>query len=132
MGNSSFSNSCYVYSLSLIQAIWFSVNVVSVFSESLITTLMLKIYGFSLVQSCASLVLLVIINCWNSLCLCWSSGAQSQLVCSGCRNLLLYPVGATSVCCAVCNAVTGVPPPGMFLSIYPCFMYMYISIESSI
>ncbi|KAL5181658.1 Protein LOL1 [Glycine soja] len=40
------------------------------------------------------------------------NGAQSQLVCSGCRNLLLYPVGATSVCCAVCNAVTTVPPPG--------------------
>ena len=40
-------------------------------------------------------------------------GAQSQLVCSGCRNLLMYPVGATSVCCAVCNAVTAVPPPGM-------------------
>ncbi|XP_022717924.1 protein LOL1-like [Durio zibethinus] len=42
-----------------------------------------------------------------------SSGAQSQLVCSGCQNLLLYPVGATSVCCAVCNAVTAVPPPEM-------------------
>jgi LSD1 subclass zinc finger protein len=47
----------------------------------------------------------------------WFSGAQSQLVCSGCRNLLLYPVGATSVCCAVCNAVTAVPPPGTSLSI---------------
>ncbi|MCI72987.1 protein LOL1, partial [Trifolium medium] len=23
----------------------------------------------------------------------------------------MYPVGATSVCCAVCNAVTAVPPP---------------------
>ncbi|MCE2054888.1 LSD1 zinc finger domain containing protein, expressed [Datura stramonium] len=41
-----------------------------------------------------------------------NAGTQSQLVCSGCRNLLLYPVGATSVCCAVCNAVTAVPPPG--------------------
>ncbi|WZZ60639.1 hypothetical protein YC2023_060746 [Brassica napus] len=41
-----------------------------------------------------------------------STGGQSQLVCSGCRNLLMYPVGATSVCCAVCNAVTAVPPPG--------------------
>ncbi|CAL5355780.1 unnamed protein product [Camellia sinensis] len=41
-----------------------------------------------------------------------ANGAQSQLVCSGCRNLLLYPVGATSVCCAVCNAVTAVPPRG--------------------
>ncbi|KAB5573897.1 hypothetical protein DKX38_001091 [Salix brachista] len=44
--------------------------------------------------------------------------AQSQLVCSGCRNLLLYPVGATSVCCAVCNAVTAVPPPGKCLNMY--------------
>lgn len=42
------------------------------------------------------------------------AGTQSQLVCSGCRNLLLYPAGATSVCCAVCNAVTAVPPPGNF------------------
>ncbi|CAN0842885.1 Protein LSD1, partial [Linum grandiflorum] len=39
-------------------------------------------------------------------------GRQSQLVCSGCRNLLLFPAGATSVCCAVCNSVTAVPPPG--------------------
>ena len=46
---------------------------------------------------------------------CWSLATQSQLVCSGCRNLLLYPVGATSVCCAVCNAVTAVPPPGIFV-----------------
>ncbi|RWW68244.1 hypothetical protein BHE74_00024246, partial [Ensete ventricosum] len=42
------------------------------------------------------------------------SGGQSQLVCSGCRNLLLYPQGAKSVCCAVCRAVTTVPPPEMF------------------
>ncbi|KAJ0110831.1 hypothetical protein Patl1_03473 [Pistacia atlantica] len=47
-----------------------------------------------------------------------ANGAQSQLVCSGCRNLLLYPVGATSVCCAVCNAVTAVPPPGRFLPFF--------------
>lgn len=45
------------------------------------------------------------------------SGVQSQLVCSGCQKLLLYAHGATSVCCAVCNAVTNVPPPGMFSSI---------------
>ncbi|KAH1202374.1 Protein LOL1 [Glycine soja] len=42
-----------------------------------------------------------------------ANGVQSQLVCSGCRNLLVFPVGATSVCCAVCNAVTAVPPPGL-------------------
>ncbi|WVZ09655.1 hypothetical protein V8G54_014185 [Vigna mungo] len=27
-------------------------------------------------------------------------------------NILLYPVGATTVCCAVCHAVITVPPPG--------------------
>ncbi|XP_023003953.1 vacuolar protein sorting-associated protein 2 homolog 2-like [Cucurbita maxima] len=37
---------------------------------------------------------------------------QSQLVCSGCRSILLYPGGATNVCCALCNTVTSVPPPG--------------------
>jgi LSD1 subclass zinc finger protein len=40
-------------------------------------------------------------------------------VCSGCRNLLMYPVGATSVCCAVCSAVTAVPPPGMMQKFLP-------------
>ncbi|XWS38732.1 hypothetical protein CRYUN_Cryun19dG0155600 [Craigia yunnanensis] len=49
-----------------------------------------------------------------------SSGAQSQLVCSGCQNLLLYPVGATSVCCAVCNAVTAVPLPGTEMAQLVC------------
>ncbi|KAG6581500.1 Vacuolar protein sorting-associated protein 2-like 2, partial [Cucurbita argyrosperma subsp. sororia] len=37
---------------------------------------------------------------------------QSQLVCSGCRSILLYPGGATNVCCALCSTVTSVPPPG--------------------
>nr|GEV91804.1 hypothetical protein [Tanacetum cinerariifolium] len=49
-----------------------------------------------------------------------ANGSQSQLVCSGCRNLLLYPVGATSVCCAVCNAVTAVPPPGTEMAQLVC------------
>nr|KJB69105.1 hypothetical protein B456_011G005300 [Gossypium raimondii] len=38
---------------------------------------------------------------------------QSQIVCSGCRSNLLYPRGATNVCCALCNTVTQVPLPGM-------------------
>ncbi|KAL7601652.1 protein LSD1 [Lactuca sativa] len=38
---------------------------------------------------------------------------QSQIICSGCRSILLYPRGASNVCCALCNAVTPVPPPGM-------------------
>ncbi|KAI3496226.1 hypothetical protein L1887_38581 [Cichorium endivia] len=37
---------------------------------------------------------------------------QSQIVCSGCRSILLYPRGASNVCCALCNTVTSVPPPG--------------------
>ncbi|RZC67966.1 hypothetical protein C5167_011662 [Papaver somniferum] len=39
---------------------------------------------------------------------------QSQLVCSGCRSVLLYPRGAANVCCAICNTITAptVPPPG--------------------
>ncbi|GJY94279.1 LSD1-like protein [Tanacetum coccineum] len=28
-------------------------------------------------------------------------------------SILLYPRGASNVCCALCNAVTSVPPPGM-------------------
>ncbi|OEL13089.1 Protein LOL3 [Dichanthelium oligosanthes] len=40
------------------------------------------------------------------------SGMQSQIVCHACRTVLLYPQGAPSVCCAVCQAVTTVPPPG--------------------
>ncbi|XXG68472.1 hypothetical protein AAC387_Pa06g1553 [Persea americana] len=35
---------------------------------------------------------------------------QNQLVCNGCRNVLLYPRGAASVCCAICRAITSVPP----------------------
>ncbi|XP_050944463.1 vacuolar protein sorting-associated protein 2 homolog 1 isoform X3 [Cucumis melo] len=41
-----------------------------------------------------------------------AAAMQSQLVCSGCRSILLYPGGATNVCCALCNTVTSVPPPG--------------------
>lgn len=53
---------------------------------------------------------------------------QSQLVCSGCRNILLYPRGATNVCCAVCNAITSVPPPGMCHSLHS---YEYASEDIS-
>ncbi|KAJ8758572.1 hypothetical protein K2173_000293 [Erythroxylum novogranatense] len=45
---------------------------------------------------------------------------QSQIVCSGCRNILLYPRGATNVCCALCNAITSVPPPGMEMAQLIC------------
>lgn len=42
---------------------------------------------------------------------------QSQLVCNGCRSLLLYPRGATNVCCALCNTITSVPPPGKLINV---------------
>ncbi|ERM99251.1 protein LSD1 [Amborella trichopoda] len=45
---------------------------------------------------------------------------QSQLVCSGCRSTLLYPRGATNVCCAVCNTITPAPPPGMEMAQLIC------------
>ncbi|KAK8954224.1 Protein LOL2 [Platanthera zijinensis] len=38
---------------------------------------------------------------------------QSQLICSGCRTNLLYPRGATNVCCAICNMLTAVPSSDM-------------------
>ncbi|XP_022721279.1 uncharacterized protein LOC111278856 [Durio zibethinus] len=40
---------------------------------------------------------------------------QSQLVCSGCRSILLYPRGATNVCCALCTTITQSPPPGLIV-----------------
>uniref|UniRef100_A0A0D3FLM1 Zinc finger LSD1-type domain-containing protein n=2 Tax=Oryza TaxID=4527 RepID=A0A0D3FLM1_9ORYZ len=36
---------------------------------------------------------------------------RSQIVCHGCRSVLRYPSGAPSVCCALCQAITTVPPP---------------------
>ncbi|GAU47871.1 hypothetical protein TSUD_404420 [Trifolium subterraneum] len=39
---------------------------------------------------------------------------RSHIMCSGCRNLLLYPRGASNVCCALCNTITPVLPPGIF------------------
>ncbi|KAB5535007.1 hypothetical protein DKX38_018093 [Salix brachista] len=36
----------------------------------------------------------------------------SQVVCRGCRSLLLYPSGASNVCCALCSIVTSIPTPG--------------------
>lgn len=52
------------------------------------------------------------------------AGMQSQLVCSGCRNMLLYPRGAPSVRCAVCQTIT----PGPF-SLPLCQSY-YLKLHS--
>ncbi|KAG8092918.1 hypothetical protein GUJ93_ZPchr0012g20693 [Zizania palustris] len=50
-----------------------------------------------------------------------SRGMQSQIVCHGCRNILLYPRGAPTVCCAVCHAVnSAAPPPGMDIAHLIC------------
>nr|XP_025652016.1 protein LOL1-like isoform X3 [Arachis hypogaea]XP_025698483.1 protein LOL1-like isoform X3 [Arachis hypogaea] len=48
----------------------------------------------------------------------------------------MYPVGATSVCCAVCNAVTAVPPPGTEMAQLICggchTLLMYIRGATSV
>ena len=56
------------------------------------------------------------------------SAMQSQLVCSGCRSILVYPRGATNVCCALCNSVTSVPPPGttFLLLFFPHFFSHFL------
>uniref|UniRef100_A0ACD5ZZN0 Uncharacterized protein n=1 Tax=Avena sativa TaxID=4498 RepID=A0ACD5ZZN0_AVESA len=65
-----------------------------------------------------------------------NAGAQSQVVCSGCRNLLMYPAGATSVCCAVCSTVTTVPSPGTEMAQLVCggchTLLMYIHGATSV
>ena len=48
---------------------------------------------------------------------------QSQVVCNGCRSLLLYPRGATNVCCALCNTITSVPPPGKLIGCFCCWNF---------
>ncbi|GJN23970.1 hypothetical protein PR202_gb11671 [Eleusine coracana subsp. coracana] len=45
---------------------------------------------------------------------------QNQIVCRGCRTVLLYPQGAPSVCCAVCQTITTVPPPGLEMAQIIC------------
>ncbi|XP_042023754.1 protein LOL2-like [Salvia splendens] len=45
---------------------------------------------------------------------------QSQIICTGCRTVLLYPRGATNVCCAICNVITAVPPAGMEMAQLIC------------
>jgi len=42
------------------------------------------------------------------------SAMRNQIMCTGCRNTLLYPRGASNVCCGLCNTITAVLPPGMF------------------
>ncbi|KAL0550485.1 hypothetical protein IC582_015006 [Cucumis melo] len=45
---------------------------------------------------------------------------QNQIMCSGCKNMLIYPAGATSICCALCHAVTPVPTSGLTMARLVC------------
>lgn len=47
-------------------------------------------------------------------------GTQGQLICSGCRTLLVYPQGANNVRCALCSFVTAVPPHGAEMARLVC------------
>ncbi|CAH2046478.1 unnamed protein product [Thlaspi arvense] len=59
---------------------------------------------------------------------------QDQLVCLGCRNMLMYPRGATNVCCAVCRTIN--PPQGMDMAHIVCggcgTMLMYTRSATSV
>ncbi|XP_073393493.1 protein LSD1 [Physcomitrium patens] len=45
---------------------------------------------------------------------------QGQLICSGCRTLLVYPQGASNVRCALCSSVTQVPSHGTEMAQLVC------------
>mmetsp|Transcript_27013 Transcript_27013/g.37299 ORF Transcript_27013/g.37299 Transcript_27013/m.37299 type:complete len:174 (-) Transcript_27013:175-696(-) len=61
---------------------------------------------------------------------------QSQIICSGCRTLLVYPQGAQNVRCALCNNITSVPPAGSEMAQLVCggcrTLLMYIRGASSV
>ena len=45
---------------------------------------------------------------------------HGQLICSGCRTLLVYPQGASNVRCALCSSVTQVPAHGAEMAQLVC------------
>jgi LSD1 subclass zinc finger protein len=45
---------------------------------------------------------------------------QGQLICNGCRTLLVYPQGASNVRCALCSTVTQVPAHGTEMAQLVC------------
>ncbi|XP_018480681.2 protein LSD1 [Raphanus sativus] len=59
---------------------------------------------------------------------------QEQLVCRGCRTTLMYPRGATNVCCALCRTIS--PPQGMDMARIVCcgcgIMLMYTRSATSV
>mmetsp|Transcript_54779 Transcript_54779/g.174034 ORF Transcript_54779/g.174034 Transcript_54779/m.174034 type:complete len:109 (+) Transcript_54779:172-498(+) len=65
-----------------------------------------------------------------------SGGPQSQIICTGCRTLLVYPQGASNVRCALCNQITSVPPAGTEMAQLVCggcrTLLMYIRGATSV
>ncbi|KAK3233584.1 histone demethylase SWIRM1 [Cymbomonas tetramitiformis] len=61
---------------------------------------------------------------------------QSQIICSACRTLLVYPQGAQNVRCALCNNITSVPPAGTEMAQLVCggcrTLLMYIRGATSV
>jgi len=57
---------------------------------------------------------------------------QDQLVCHGCRNILLYPRGAPNVCCALCNTINVVPEMAHIICGGCRTMLMYTRSASSV
>lgn len=72
-------------------------------------------YSFLLIDFVSLCILRIIgsaANCRNK----HDSAMQSQIVCSGCRSVLLYPTGATEVRCAICSTITRAAPGTPFTS----------------
>eukprot|EP00245_Coleochaete_scutata_P006479 TRINITY_DN20935_c0_g1_i1.p1 TRINITY_DN20935_c0_g1~~TRINITY_DN20935_c0_g1_i1.p1 ORF type:complete len:213 (+),score=23.54 TRINITY_DN20935_c0_g1_i1:147-785(+) len=61
---------------------------------------------------------------------------DSQVVCSGCRTLLVYPNSAANVRCALCNVITQVPSSGSEMAQLICHgcrtLLMYIRGATSV
>mmetsp|Transcript_5663 Transcript_5663/g.6503 ORF Transcript_5663/g.6503 Transcript_5663/m.6503 type:complete len:223 (-) Transcript_5663:909-1577(-) len=65
-----------------------------------------------------------------------AASPQSQIICTGCRTLLVYPQGAQNVRCALCNIITSVPPAGTDMAQLVCggcrTLLMYLRGASSV
>lgn len=61
---------------------------------------------------------------------------QSQIICTGCGTLLVFPQGASNVRCALCNNITPVPPAGTEMAQLECggcrTLLMYVRGASSV
>lgn len=52
------------------------------------------------------------------------SAMQSQIVCCGCRSVLLYPRGSMEVRCAICSTVTRAAPGTPFTFFYLSYYHI--------